>query len=824
MSFTSPEFWIALVQIIGVNIVLSGDNAVVIALAARGLPPDLQKRAVAWGSGAAVVMRIVLTIVAVELLRLPYLKLVGAGLLLWIAIQLLVPEDGEGGHGTVTTGMAAAIKTILLADLVMSLDNVIAVAAAAKGNTLLLVVGLAISIPLVVFASRLLLTLMDRFPVIITMGAALLGWVAGDMAVTDPIDKPWVDLHAAFLHWGAPLACAITVVVVGKWLAARKQAREQAAAPVVAPVAAAAAAGPHPLQALLLAVDGSEGSAHAVRQALSLRAQLRDPHFGEMGSRWGINRTVGQIYALIFMSRRCPLNADEIAEALEFSRSNVSMGLKELQAWRLVKLRHQPGDRREYFEAPEDVWEIFRTLAEERRRREIEPTLSMLRNALLEHPASDEDRIAQERMREMHDLIDRADDLVRRRAALDAETLQQLMKMGAKVQKVLEFKDRKVVAGGGHGRRPTLREWNPDPPSAGAHAVCGQHQLPHPVSHHHHRAGLGAAVLPPALAAPPTRPPGWDGLPLLDQGLRAELCAGRGQRHHHELPVRHQLAGLHGKGGQHRRAAAGLRGADRLLPGSHLPGHHAVRPRPGVRARAPAGHLPGGASAPRMSAFWILALNSWMQTPAGFRDDRRRAHVTSGGVIFNPSLPLPPDAHAAGLGLTVAFLLAGVSAWQLLRGTTNAGSTGARCAPAWWRAADPAADPGRRPARPEHAAAPARQDGGDGRHLADRARRAAAAVRLPDEKDAQQPTGDRHPQAGQPDPDTRRRRRNPRGSTSSRARTRRWRRCSGLPRDGGHRPADAGGVVVGRRWALWRRRKGSRCGRAGCCGNCAWRA
>jgi YjbE family integral membrane protein len=277
MSFTSPEFWIALVQIIGVNIVLSGDNAVVIALAARGLPPDLQKRAVAWGSGAAVVMRIVLTIVAVELLRLPYLKLVGAGLLLWIAIQLLVPEDGEGGHGTVTTGMAAAIKTILLADLVMSLDNVIAVAAAAKGNTLLLVVGLAISIPLVVFASRLLLTLMDRFPVIITMGAALLGWVAGDMAVTDPIDKPWVDLHAAFLHWGAPLACAITVVVVGKWLAARKQAREQAAAPVVAPVAAAAAAGPHPLQALLLAVDGSEGSAHAVRQALSLRAQLRDP-------------------------------------------------------------------------------------------------------------------------------------------------------------------------------------------------------------------------------------------------------------------------------------------------------------------------------------------------------------------------------------------------------------------------------------------------------------------------------------------------------------------------------------------------------------------
>src|SRR5262245_48192211 len=139
MSFNSPEFWIALMQIIGVNIVLSGDNAVVIALAARGLPAHQQKQAVAWGSGAAVVMRIVLTIVAVELLRLPYLKLVGAGLLLWIAVQLLQPEDEEGSHGAVVTGMAAAIKTILLADLVMSLDNVIAVAAAAKGNTFLLI-------------------------------------------------------------------------------------------------------------------------------------------------------------------------------------------------------------------------------------------------------------------------------------------------------------------------------------------------------------------------------------------------------------------------------------------------------------------------------------------------------------------------------------------------------------------------------------------------------------------------------------------------------------------------------------------------------------
>ena len=164
-------------------------------------------------------------------------------------------------------------------------------------------------------------------------------------------------------------------------------------------------------------------------------------HFGEMGSRWGINRTVGQIYALLFISAK-PLNADDITEALEFSRSNVSMGLKELQSWRLVQLRHQPGDRREYFEAPADVWEIFRVLAEERRRREIEPTLSMLRMALLEAPTSDAERHAQERMKEMHELIDRLmtwfDDVQK----LAPETAMQLMGMGATVTKVLEFKDR----------------------------------------------------------------------------------------------------------------------------------------------------------------------------------------------------------------------------------------------------------------------------------------------------------------------------------------------------------------------------------------------
>ncbi len=173
-------------------------------------------------------------------------------------------------------------------------------------------------------------------------------------------------------------------------------------------------------------------------------------HFGEMGSKWGINRTVGQMYALIFLSERA-LNADEIAELLAFSRSNVSMGLKELQSWRLVRLRHLPGDRREYFEAPSDVWEIFRVLAEERRRREIEPTLSMLRGALLEEPTNDAERHAQERMREMHDLIDRLmkwfDDVQR----LAPETAMQLMGMGATVTKVLGLKDR--LTGGGKEKK-----------------------------------------------------------------------------------------------------------------------------------------------------------------------------------------------------------------------------------------------------------------------------------------------------------------------------------------------------------------------------------
>ncbi|MDE2297240.1 MAG: YjbE family putative metal transport protein [Burkholderiales bacterium] len=272
MSFSSPEFWIALLQIIGVNIILSGDNAVVIALAARSLPPAQQKKAVAWGSGAAVVMRIVLTIVAVELLRLPYLKLVGSVLLLWIALQLLLPEDEGEGSAQAGGNMMSAIRTILLADLVMSLDNVIAVAAAANGSMTLLVIGLAVSIPLVVFASTLLLTLMARFPVIITAGAALLGWVAGEMAIGDPAVRSWIDVNAAYLHYAAPALGAVGVVLLGTWLARRVEARR-----VAAPAAVAATPPASGMRRVLLAVDGSEGAARAVRHLLAMRAELRDP-------------------------------------------------------------------------------------------------------------------------------------------------------------------------------------------------------------------------------------------------------------------------------------------------------------------------------------------------------------------------------------------------------------------------------------------------------------------------------------------------------------------------------------------------------------------
>ena len=222
MDLSLNTFWIPLLQIIGVNIVLSGDNAVVIALAARSLPPLQQKKAIFWGSGAAIMMRIVLTIFAVKLLTLPYLKLVGAGLLIWIGIQLLLPDDGDENISS-SSNLMTAIKTILLADLVMSLDNVLGVAAAAKGSMPLLVIGLAISIPLVIFGAQMLLKIMERFPVIITIGGGLLGWVAGEMAVGDPAIKEWVNTNLPILHSIVPVVGVAIVLLVGK-LWGKKQA------------------------------------------------------------------------------------------------------------------------------------------------------------------------------------------------------------------------------------------------------------------------------------------------------------------------------------------------------------------------------------------------------------------------------------------------------------------------------------------------------------------------------------------------------------------------------------------------------------------------
>ena len=209
----TQAFWIGLLKIIGVNIVLSGDNAVVIALAARSLPAKQQKQAVLWGSAAAIVMRVVLTLFAIALLQLPWLKLVGSLLLFWIGIKLLIPEEDDEDIQA-SDQLLAAIKTILIADLVMSLDNVIAVAAAAGGSLTLLILGLAISIPLVIFGATLLLKLMERFPVIITIGAGLIGWVAGEMLVADHALEPWLSALGVQYANGRPMVAGLSLEVM----------------------------------------------------------------------------------------------------------------------------------------------------------------------------------------------------------------------------------------------------------------------------------------------------------------------------------------------------------------------------------------------------------------------------------------------------------------------------------------------------------------------------------------------------------------------------------------------------------------------------------
>jgi YjbE family integral membrane protein len=216
------QFWVDVFKIIMIDLLLSGDNAVVIALACRNLPAEQRKKGILFGVGGAIGLRIVLTFFAVSLLALPYLKLIGALLLLWIGIKLILPEDEHSEDNIkADTRLLGAVKTIIIADFVMSLDNVLGVAAAAKGNVPLLVFGLLISIPLIAWSSQLVLKLIDRFPFIIYAGGALLGYVAGEMLVSEALFAPLVEAQH-YLHWLVPVCGAALVLVMGKWLATRK--------------------------------------------------------------------------------------------------------------------------------------------------------------------------------------------------------------------------------------------------------------------------------------------------------------------------------------------------------------------------------------------------------------------------------------------------------------------------------------------------------------------------------------------------------------------------------------------------------------------------
>lgn len=236
--FMTPEFWIAVGQIIMIDILLGGDNAVVIALACRKLPAKQRAQGILWGTAGAILLRVVLIFFALQLLAIPYLKIVGAVLLVWIGVKLLLPEDGEG-HGDIAASdkLWAAVKTVIVADLVMSVDNVIAIAGAAESaggdHTMPLVIfGLLVSIPIIVWGSQLVIKLMDRFPWVITAGGMLLGWIAGTMAVTDPALAAWMPLEAptgkdptpdvlATVRYGAGAAGALLVLGIGKLWAAR---------------------------------------------------------------------------------------------------------------------------------------------------------------------------------------------------------------------------------------------------------------------------------------------------------------------------------------------------------------------------------------------------------------------------------------------------------------------------------------------------------------------------------------------------------------------------------------------------------------------------
>jgi YjbE family integral membrane protein len=223
MDLGSPQFWLAALEIVVINILLSGDNAVVIALACRNLPPRQRRWGVIWGAVGAIVLRIILTFFAVSLLQLSWLKMIGGVLLVWIGIKLIAEEDGEGGHDVrASDRLLSAIRTVVIADLVMSIDNVLGVAAAARGNLLLLIFGLVVSVPLVIGGAQIIMRLIERFPILIVAGGGLLGFVAGELIVDDSAIVDWVHAHAAWLTWAAPLIGIALVVGPAKWLEARR--------------------------------------------------------------------------------------------------------------------------------------------------------------------------------------------------------------------------------------------------------------------------------------------------------------------------------------------------------------------------------------------------------------------------------------------------------------------------------------------------------------------------------------------------------------------------------------------------------------------------
>ena len=217
----NPTFWISVLQIIAIDILLGGDNAIVIALACRRLPEAQRKQGIFWGVVGAIALRVILIFFALQLLAIPFLKIVGGLLLLWIGIKLLQPEEEVHDSIEGSTHLLGAIRTIIIADAVMSLDNVIAVAAAAKGDLGLVIFGILVSIPIVVWGSKFVLKLMDRLPVVITFGGALLGWIAGDMLLGDAVVKPYLEGQPGWLKYAASTAGALLVMAIGTWLAKR---------------------------------------------------------------------------------------------------------------------------------------------------------------------------------------------------------------------------------------------------------------------------------------------------------------------------------------------------------------------------------------------------------------------------------------------------------------------------------------------------------------------------------------------------------------------------------------------------------------------------